>query len=153
MNKESFKTIEDFLYFALKENHSATQFCLLFLQALNVWDDLIDKDNDVKDSHINDAFTICLVHIPKNRFYIAYQNELTPMIHNVILQWHNANELEKIENSNNDKHKAWMLRAGVYQLFHYCTMLTGGEDWAKNIGPEVWRLYGETVEQHLEEFS
>jgi hypothetical protein len=58
-------------------------------------------------------------------------------------QWSAANKLEA-KPSGDDLAKSYMLRASLYQLFHACAVLCGGLDWAAEIGPEVYRLYGES---------
>jgi hypothetical protein len=45
----------------------------------------------------------------------------------------------------NDLPKTYMLRASLYQLFHACAVLCGGLDWAAEVGPDIYRLYGEEL--------
>jgi hypothetical protein len=60
-------------------------------------------------------------------------------------QWSAANGMET-HPIRGDREKAFMLRASLYQLFHACAVLCGGLDWAAQIGPEIYRFYGESLE-------
>ena len=133
----------------LKGNLAAVDFCMNLTFLVHVWDDLIDKDKIRSDEDINNAFRIALISIPSNPFYLNNISDLRPMITNMILQWESANVLER--GSDHDKHMAYMLRAGIIQVFNYCVYLAGGADWEREVGPDVQRLYEEQFEDFMEE--
>lgn len=125
-----------------KGNQQAVELCLDYFQVAHTWDDIIDKDAKLTDERVHMAF-ITLVHkIPNNPFYQSYQSELTPVLMNVVMQWLDANELD--HGDDNDKDKAYMLRAGLYNLISHIALICGGYEWAKEVGVEIRRLYGET---------
>jgi hypothetical protein len=128
-------------------NAAATMLCLDLLEIVHVWDDLIDKDKPVSDGQIDAAFRKLMLDLPMNPFWQAHSGMLIPALQSSWLQWHAANVMER-ELRPGDKEKAYMLRAAVYQVFHLCAALCGGFEWAKSVGPEIYRLYGETAESY-----
>jgi len=139
-------TFKENLNYWLIGNSNAIVFCLDMIKAIHLWDDLIDKDNELKDEEINDVFTFLMVDMPMNPFYAVNQREIAPMMQNIILKWHTANVFEK-EKEVNDVDKAYMLRAELYQLFVLCATLVGGREWGREMSIHIWRLYGESVKE------
>ena len=132
-------------------NLDAVRFCIDFVYICHLWDDLIDKDKERTVNEINDAFRAALVEIPGNVFYLANMHILRPIILNIILQWEDANVLET--SSEHDVQMAWMLRAGLIQLFNVCAYIIGGPDWARQVGPDIRRLYDEKLEDFMKEMK
>lgn len=137
--KETFR--EAFNYF-FKGNQDAVTLCLDYFTVCHVWDDLIDKDKPVSDRAISMAFKTLIHKIPNNPFYRQYSAELTPVLMNIIMQWDDSNVLD--HGDDNDKDKAYMLRAGMYNLINHIALICGGYEHAQEVGPEIRRLYGET---------
>jgi hypothetical protein len=132
----------------LKGDQWALQYCIDVMFIAHLWDDLIDGDFRSKED-INEAFRIALIDIPKNPFYLAHIGDLRPLMMNVILQWQDANVLEK--GNREDRAKAFMLKASVLQLFNYCAYLVGGPAWAIEVGPDVRRFYVESIDDYIGE--
>jgi hypothetical protein len=143
---EQLPTFKENLNYWLIGNSNAVVFCLDMIKAIHLWDDLIDKDNELKDEEINDVFTFLMVDMPMNPFYAVNQRDIAPMMQNIILKWHTANVFEK-EKEVNDVDKAYMLRAELYQLFVLCATLIGGRQWGRDMSISIWRLYGESVKE------
>jgi hypothetical protein len=143
---EQLPTFKENLNYWLIGNSNAIVFCLDMIKAIHLWDDLIDKDNELKDEEINDVFTFLMVDMPMNPFYAVNQRDIAPMMQNIILKWHTANVFEK-EKEVNDVDKAYMLRAELYQLFVLCATLIGGREWGREMSIHIWRLYGESVKE------
>lgn len=122
-----------------KGNQSAGRFCADVLQIAHVWDDLVDDDG-AEDAPA--AFRKALLELPANDFYRANFAFLHPIMVMVWAQWDAANKMEATPQKD-DLAKTYMLRASLYQLFHAVAVLCGGLDWAAEIGPEIYRLYGE----------
>jgi len=139
-------TFKENLNYWLIGNSNAIVFCLDMIKAIHLWDDLIDKDNELKDEEINDVFTFLMVDMPMNPFYAVNHREIAPMMNTIILKWHTANVFEK-EKEVNDVDKAYMLRAELYQLFVLCATLIGGREWGREMSIHIWRLYGESVKE------
>lgn len=132
----------------LKGDQWAIQFCLDIVFVAHLWDDLTDKDKQRSEKDISDAFILSLVNIPGNPFYAKFSFDLRPVMMNAIIQWQSANVLET--GSKEDRDKAFMLRASILQIIHYCSYLIGGVDWAKESGPEIYRYYQETIDSYME---
>jgi len=128
-----------------KGNQSAMRFCADMVDVSHVWDDLVDCDKPVSAAKADATFRKMMLEIPANAFYRANFEFLHPVMVTVWAQWDAANKMEA-HPIKNDFVKAYMLRASLYQLFHACAVLCGGLDWAAEVGPEVYRLYGEEVE-------
>ncbi|MDB5584898.1 MAG: hypothetical protein JWR80_10074 [Bradyrhizobium sp.] len=128
-----------------KGNQSAMRFCADMVDVSHVWDDLVDCDKPVSAAKADATFRKMMLEIPSNEFYRANFGFLHPVMVLIWAQWDAANKMEA-RPIKNDFVKAYMLRASLYQLFHACAVLCGGLDWAAEIGPEVYRLYGENLE-------
>lgn len=125
-----------------KGNTSAMRFCADVVEVSHVWDDLVDCDKPVSAATADKTFRKMMLEIPANDFY----RENFGFLHSVMIliwaQWDAANRMEA-RPMKNDLVKTFMLRAALYQLFHACAVLCGGLDWAAEVGPEIYRLYGE----------
>ena len=149
---EQLPTFKENLNYWLIGNSNAIVFCLDMIKAIHLWDDLIDKDNELKDEEINDVFTFLMVDMPMNPFYAVNQRDIAPMMQNIILKWHTANVFEK-EKEVNDVDKAYMLRAELYQLFVLCATLIGGHQWGRDMSICIWRSYSESINELKKEVS
>jgi len=125
----------------------AAKLCLELLYLANFYDDVYDGD---KPKDVYKALIIDMVSIRRNPFFLRFQGELTTLITSMTLQWIAANKLEE-----NKEHleKAYMLRAGIYQVIAYCAFLSGGLDHYLECGDEIYKLYGETFENYSEELN
>ena len=148
---EKDRQLREKLNYFFKGNLAAVEMCMQLTFIAHVWDDLIDKDKVLTDHEISTAFRILLVDLPYNPFYTDHIVDLRPLIMNVILQWWDANVLER--GSDHDRHMAYMLRASFLQIFNYCAYLIGGPDWAGEVGPDMRRLYEESLESFMEEMN
>ena len=135
-----------------REDQDAVRLGVDLWNVMQVWDDLIDNRDEVPSDNINEVFRRLIYDIPTNPFYAANAHELAPLLHSTMMQWQVANRFES-EQKDGDLHKAWMLRAGVYQLFVYIAALAVDSTWASVVGREIWRTYGETLEDFVEEMK
>ena len=142
--------VKNLSYF-LKGNIDAMRLIIDIFDLIHIWDDLVDKDKERTSDEINNAFRIALIDIPLNPFYQRYQGHLIPLIMNCILQWEDANEMEKMGDS--DKHQAFMLRASVIQLISYCAFLIGGMEWSRQVGTNIRKMYIEQLDKFMEEMK
>lgn len=120
-----------------------------YLFVSHIWDDLIDGD-EVSQENIDLAFRALLIEIPTNPLFQKYSFKLLPVLTSVYTQWVTANQFEA---SKVQLEKAYMLRASIYQLFVTLAEITGGLDWAVKISPDVYSLYGESVEELKQELQ
>ena len=134
----------------MKGDVEAADFCEALLYVLHYYDDLADGDVPRDVEHGNMALWLTLVSMPSNRFYRAYQDEITALLRTSILEWHAANEFEK----SDDRHLrtiAYTLRCNAFAVIVLCAERIGGYQWGRLVAQDV-RRYGqrETLEQYLE---
>lgn len=135
----------------MKGNESASTVCVNLINVLNLWDDLIDKDKDVSDDQINEAFRIALVDLPLNPFYDANKAVIVPLVLNAYVQWVCANRLEH-GNDVNDLIYSYVLRDAFVSIVVNCAFIMGGPAWLAEVGPEIWRYCGrERFEEYAKE--
>jgi hypothetical protein len=149
MNKEHYDSFKKSLNYFFMANNDAVNLAMMLIEVCDTWDDIIDGDNPSAD-RVNKAFRMCLIDVNNNQFYASYQYELRPVIMSVILKWLDANELEK-----NKEHleKAYMLRAGLYDLFAHIAYIIGGQDWYNQVGVDIRKLYGEEFNKYEDEIK
>ena len=146
------ETLVDRMNMWFRGDENAVSFAVDLWTVMQVWDDLIDERDNVPSENIHEAFRRLIYTIPTNPFYAAHAHEIAPLLHNTMLQWMIANTFES-DQKEGDLHKAWMLRAGVYQIFVYIAALAVDPVWASTVGPDIWRTYGETLEDFVEEMK
>lgn len=145
------QTLTDRMMIWFRGNAEAVQFAVDVWSVAQIWDDLYDRDRELEREDIADALRRLVYSIPTNPFYAANAHELSPLMHDMLLRWQIANTLEDEQVAPGDLAKAWMLRAGIYQLFVYIASLAVDPVWASVVGAEIWRTYGETLEDFVKE--
>lgn len=136
----------------LKGNKDAIAFIEALATISQTWDDLIDRDWPVPDEEINRAFQVCLIDLPRNYFYTKHFAELQPLVEQAILDWLDANKLER--GSDHDKMLAYVFRDTMANILIRCALLVGGWDWAREVSLEIRRsIYDEPLSDYLKEHS
>ena len=144
--KDSFEELFDLIY---KGHEEATRLSFDLLQLAHTWDDLVDGDKEVSGDEANSAFLACLFTVPSSPLWGV---DMQANLLNVYLRWQDANSIEQAKDSSDDDlAKAWMLRAGLYDLFVLIATKLHGIMWAKEIGPIVRKCYGETLANFIKE--
>ena len=100
----------------------AQEFLTLVLNAIEVWDDIVDKDDRISVDDIHNVFTQLLVKLPANEFYRANYAALAGMLIVVITAWHTSNE---IDGSAEGKAHGYTLRKEFINLVVLCVAMTG----------------------------
>ena len=126
----------------------------MFIDLSHTWDDLVDKDEEVSEDAINNAFLICLVYLPSNSFYQRIQREIMPMWIAVVSAFQTANQFER----NKDEHGLEIshnLRYAAGHILAYAVCVCVGQDKAKEILPDLWKdivfeRYDEYRKEHLD---
>ena len=135
-------TLKRLAYF-LKDDKHALLYCLDLLWIAHLWDDLLDRDKEVTGEDINQAFIKSLSGIPNNPFYKQCQPALLPMMYNTLVQWLESNELKK--GSENDRVTAFTIMHSIVEIIHFCILIKGGVEWAREVATEFWQLFGVTM--------
>lgn len=132
-----------------KDDINARELSYALLRVAHTWDDLIDQDKPVSADKINTAFTDAFFTIQANKLWDA---SLSANLYNIYLRWQQANSIEaNKESTDNDLAMAWMLRAGMYDLFILIADKLYGRAWAEEVGPHVRSFYGETLIDFIKE--
>lgn len=140
-------SLNDALREWLRGDEEAVHFALQVWECAQEWDDLEDEG---KCNH--NALLSWLAFTKEYIPYFARNGHLLrPALLQMYLAWRAANVLDR--GDENDVAKAYMLRAGVYGVFHLMAWIAGGDDWAAAKGPEIYRFYGETLAELKEEMS
>lgn len=129
---------------------SAVEWLCQLFDAIQVFDDLTDKDREVNQNEINALIWSTLVSLPQNPFYQAHSAVLGPLIATSIMKWHGAN---KVESENKPGPAAFAWRAGFYDIVLMVVALVHGHQMASANAHKVIALYGEDYADYLKEFE
>lgn len=126
----------------------AASFARQLWSAIQIWDDIEDEGQ-----HPDHNALCSWLAFGKERdpFFRAHADLMRPAFLIVYLSWTAANVMER--GDENDVAKAYMLRAAYYQLLHVMAYACGGDMHAVAVGPEIYRFYGETLDDLQKEFG
>jgi len=141
-------TFEDRLSHWFRGHADAVHFAMTVWEVAQSWDDL--KDTGSSDQ-IENALSWLAFGKEYNPFFAQNAGILRPALLQMYLQWQAANSLER--GSDADVEKAWMLRAGYYGVLHTIAWMIGGDGWARRVGPDIYRTYGETLADFKKEMA
>jgi hypothetical protein len=131
-------------------NEDAVSLAMMVAHVCDVWDDLIDKDSELRDEAVTRAFLFALCAIPRNRFYRQHMDELLPIIELGVVNWLTANSFE----ASGDKKSleiAHVIRHSIGDLFIHMARLIGGMQWGIEAAPDIKLLVqNDTLEEYLE---
>jgi len=119
-------------------NEDALQMYRMFVDLLHTWDDLVDKDKDVTEAKINNAFLICLVYLPCNPFYQTIQRDVLPMWISVVSSYETANKFEREKDAHGIE-IAHGLRYVAGNIIAYAMHVCVGPEKAAEYLPEMWK--------------
>lgn len=129
-------------------DEDAVHFALSVWQATQEWDDLEDEGRCEDHNRLLSWLAFGKEYTP---FFARNAHLLRPALLQLYLRWRVANVLER--GDRDDVNKAYMLRAGYYDVLHMIAWICGGDDHAARVGPEIYRSYGETAEGLWKEFN
>jgi hypothetical protein len=119
-------------------NQDALNMFRMFVVKSHTGDDLVDKDKNVSESEINNAFLIALVYLQANPFYRSIQEQIWPMWMMVVTAYETANKFER-EKDPHGIEIAHSLRYAAGHIIAYAVQVCVGPEKAKDILPEVWK--------------
>jgi len=141
-------TMNDLFLVWFKGDEEACEFAAKLWTAAQEWDDLEDEGKCESHNSLLSWLAFGKEYTP---YFIRNAHVLRPIFLSTYLQWRAANVLDK--GDANDIAKSYMLRAGIYGMWHVMAWLIGGDDWAAECGPEIYRSYGETPGELLREMQ
>lgn len=119
-------------------NQDAINLFDMLIDLAHTWDDLVDKDKDVTEAKINNAFMICLVYLPMNPFYQLIQRDVMPMWITVVSAYQTANHYERAKDAHGVE-IAHTLRYAAGQIIAYAVHVCVGPEKAAEYLPDVWK--------------
>jgi hypothetical protein len=119
-------------------NQDAINLFDMLIDLAHTWDDLVDKDKDVTEAKINNAFMICLVYLPMNPFYQLIQRDVMPMWITVVSAYQTANHYERTKDAHGVE-IAHTLRYAAGQIIAYAVHVCVGPEKAAEYLPDVWK--------------
>lgn len=140
-------TLNDQFAIWFKGDDEACTFAAQLWTAAQEWDDLHDEGQCENHNALLSWLAFGKEYTP---YFARHAQILRPVFLTVYLQWRAANVLER--GDEGDVAKAYMLRAGLYSMWHVMAWIAGGDDWAAEVGPEIYRSYGETPAELWKEF-
>lgn len=143
--------IAEYLTGAFKGNREALRIAQALWDITQVWDDIIDGDTPYSDVQVNKAFMDALITVGASPLWTP---RIAGVFSSVFYRWNTANKYESTPNVSTEAlTQAWMLRAGLYDVFIALADELYGVEWAMKIGPEIHSLYGEPLQAYLEEMK
>ena len=132
-------------------NQDALNMYRAFIFLAHTWDDLVDKDKDVPEDAINQAFLTALVYLPANPFYRSIQNDILPMWLVVVSSFQTANAYERSKDAHGIE-IAHGLRYAAGNIIAYAIHVCVGAEQAKLHLPEMWKaIFHERFDAYREE--
>lgn len=124
----------------LKGHREAISMVLMIHDIVEIWDDLIDGDNDPSHADISRVFRTALIELPRNSFYQENFAALNTLIESAIFDWHTAN---KFEDARENLETAFGLRCTIQSVTVISARIIGGNMWAQGVSNEI-RSLGES---------
>ena len=116
---------------------------------IQTWDDVADGDK-IEREDLDRA--IFLTMAPIDLFFEANKAMLLPLMANAVLKWKASDTIER-ERMTEHLPKAYMWRAGFYDVVLQVLAICKGEDFAMSNAHRVAMIYGEKLEDYMKEFD
>lgn len=120
---------------------AAIEFAEQLWDVMQRWDDVLDEGAVDKANDVFQWLGFGMNYLP---FFARYETLLRPAMLLAYLGWRDANELE-LSGDPADDEKAFMLRAGIYDVYALMAWIIGGETHSRAVGPEIRRAYAERL--------
>jgi hypothetical protein len=118
-------------------NQSAVDFYVAVSAVCELWDDLTDKDKDITQADVDQAFWHALVTLPNNEFFNTNKSFFVPLILQVINGWKDSVVMEG--GSAEDRAYALTLRYLGLQLAPMIVTVLRGHDAARAMSVDFWK--------------
>lgn len=126
---------KEFFRKAAKDNEGAYEFLCTMGRVFRVWDDLYDKDREVKKEEADEVFKQLNFELSRNSFYRRNQDALAAFI---FVAWNAWKDSEAWKGSDKKVQGicAWFLRDMCNELVPLVAWIVGGCDHAREISLE-----------------
>jgi hypothetical protein len=127
---------------------AAVEWLLDVWRMIQMLDDVADGDPVSRDD-LNGVIWASLVTMPANPFFLANAAALQTALAQLVLKWQASDDAERQGQADA---RAFVWRAGYYDLVLLVVLLTKGHADAMKDAKTVMHLYGETLHEYLKEF-
>jgi purine-cytosine permease-like protein len=132
-------------------NEDAARMYHAFESMTHTWDDLVDRDREVSETAINNAFLAALVYLPANPFYRSIQEQILPMWITVVSAYETGNKFER-EKDEHGIEISHSLRYTLGNIVAYAVHVCVGPEKAKEVLPEMWKsVFHERFDKYRKE--
>lgn len=114
----------------------AIDFFLLIANISQVWDDLIDKDNQQSDDQINLMMWQALIELNENPFFAQNIQQLLPVMKKAIVNWLTSNQHEAAGDKEMLK-VSYIKRSCVTDIAIFVALLCGGLEHSLRYAPLI----------------
>ncbi len=121
-------------------NTDIIEFLDCFFDAVELWDDLIDKDVPIADEHINRVFMSLMFTLPSNPWYVAKYAYYRPLIMAAINGFHDANAMA-CSKSKRIRNLAFHVRNFGIEIHIATAFLLGGYSHMREVSREIREFY------------
>lgn len=134
---------------ALNLPMSAVDWLMSIWDMIQLFDDVADCDPITREE-LDKVIWCSLVSNHRNEFLKANAADLLPLVESMIMKWQASDEAERAGEADA---RSFMWRAGYYDLVLMATRITHGSAIAQKAAKIVMNMYGEKIEDYLEEFK
>lgn len=120
----------------LKGNLFAMEAVVQLSTVSETWDDLVDQDKPVAREQIDAAFSIVLIRLQNNPFFLQYQTQFMIGTMIGVNAWMDANQLETVQ-APKERALAFYIRNYCYEVVSIAAFCAGGWDWLREISLEM----------------
>lgn len=128
----------------------AVEFLVGFWDAIQLFDDVADKDREVTREELDRVIWYTLVDMNCNELFVQKRAVLLPHVSNLILKWQASDTVER-EGKADEKSYVW--RAGYYDLVLAVASLCFDRETVQKNAHNILNIYGETFAEYVEEFK
>jgi len=121
-------------------HREAINFIAGFFNAVELWDDLIDKDTEIATEHVNSAFLFLMFELPSNSWFVANRAYYLPTIMASINAFHDANEMCN-SSSERLRQLAFHIRNMGIELYISTALLLGGYSHMRAVSQEIREFF------------
>ena len=121
-------------------NQEAINFINGLFYCVELWDDLIDKDEVIEDKRINECFEWLFINLPANNWFISNRTAYLPVMKMAINSFYDANVMK----SSKQKHLrnlAFHIRNSSTEVIILTTFLIGGEAHLRKYSQAIREWY------------
>jgi hypothetical protein len=145
------KVLLDKLNWLCMGNADALSYCIMILDIVSTYDDVIDRDVEFNEQAVHSMMHNALFGLHYNKFYQANFNLLNGLMLNSVTNWRIANELER-GNTLSDLHIAFIIRSSYADVLRMVAFIVGGDAHGLQAGIELRRyVHAEGMDSYLRE--